>query len=73
MLAVPWLLRGILALLVDNVDNNDPLCGGEEDDREGGTILDSVKEWSPALVCREVVLDEALAKPNEIREAACHE
>jgi hypothetical protein len=70
---VPWLLRGILALLVDNVDNNDPLCGGEEDDGEGGTVLDSVEEWSPALVRREVVLDEALAEPNEIREAACHE
>ena len=73
MLAVPWPRRSILALLVDNVDDDDSLCGGEEDDREGGTVLDSVEERSPALVCREVVLNEALAEPNEVREAACRE
>lgn len=66
---MPWFCRSLLSLLVDDIGDNYLLGRREEDNGEGGGILDSVEQWSPALVRRKVVFDEALAEADEVWEA----
>jgi len=64
---MPRLSGNLDALLIDEINNNEVLCCGEEYNGEGGSVFDGVEERPFALVWREIVFDYALTEADEVR------
>lgn len=69
MFPVPRLILDVIALLLDEVGDHDPLSCGEEDDGEGRRVFDRVEEWPFTLVRGRGPFDHTLPEAYEIGQA----
>lgn len=59
--SMPRASCGLFTLLIDDINYDDSLSGGKEDDGEGSGIFDSVEQGFLTLIRRKVIFDKALS------------